>query len=154
MRAVIAAAAGFTLAAGFLATPAHAGSAAPERIVEQLDRGLVAVPAENGGTYLSWRLLGTEHGNNVYKGAKRLNKKPIDESTNFTYTTPGTGVYTVRAVVKNREQAPSGPAITPGDIPLLPTPTTGSSRRSPAPTRSSSPPRRCPRAGPTITSPT
>ncbi len=124
MRAIIAAAAGLGLAAGFLATPAHAGAAHPRRIVESLDRGLVAVPAQHGGTYLSWRLLGTEYGGNVafnvYKGAKRLNRKPISESTNFTDTTAGTGVYTVRAVVKNREQAAGGPAFTPGDIPLLP----------------------------------
>ncbi|MFC4072526.1 rhamnogalacturonan lyase family protein [Actinoplanes subglobosus] len=123
MKAITAAVAGLTLAVGLLATPAHAGSE-KRRIVEDLDRGLVAVPAPNGGTFLSWRLLGTEYGNNVefnvYKGATKLNRKPLDESTNFTDTTPGTGVYTVRAVVKNREQAPSGPAITPGDIPLLP----------------------------------
>ncbi|GGN80276.1 hypothetical protein GCM10010112_55620 [Actinoplanes lobatus] len=123
MRAVIAAAVGFTLTAGFLATPAQAGTSPEGRIVESLDRGLVAVPAQNGGTFLSWRLLGTEYGNNVafnvYKGTKRLNRKPIDESTGFTDTTPGDGVYTVRAVVRNREQAPSGPALTPGDIPLL-----------------------------------
>lgn len=125
MKAITAAAAGLTLAAGLLATPAYAGSD-KRRIVESLDRGLVAVPAQNGGTFLSWRLLGTEYGNNVefnvYKGATKLNRKPIDESTNFTDTTPGDGVYTVRAVVKNREQAPSGPAITPGDISLLPAP--------------------------------
>ena len=124
MRAVLAAAAGITLAAGFLASPAQAAPLVQSRIVESLDRGLVAVPGEKGGTFLSWRLLGTEYGNNVsfnvYKGAKKLNKKPIDESTNFTDTTPGAGVYTVRAVHKNREQAASGPALTPGDITLLP----------------------------------
>ncbi|GIE29907.1 hypothetical protein Ait01nite_029520 [Actinoplanes italicus] len=123
MKAIIAAATGVTLAVGLVATPAQAGHP-NSRIVESLDRGLVAVPAKGGGTFLSWRLLGTEYGNNVefnvYKGARKLNRKPIDESTNFTDITPGTGVYTVRAVVKNREQAPSGPAITPGDIPLLP----------------------------------
>ncbi|MBB2941887.1 rhamnogalacturonan endolyase [Actinoplanes lutulentus] len=130
MKRVLAAAAGFTLAAGFLSAPAYAGGAAPDsglkRIVESLDRGLVAVPATGGGTFLSWRLLGTEYGNNVefnvYKGSRKLNKKPIDESTNFTDTTAGSGVYTVRAIVKNKEQAPSGPAITPGDIPLLDAP--------------------------------
>ncbi|WP_433794006.1 DUF6250 domain-containing protein [Actinoplanes sp. CA-252034] len=125
MKAITAAAAGLTLALGLLATPAYAGSD-PRRIVESLDRGLVAVPARDGGTYLSWRLLGTEYGGNVafnvYKGARKLNRKPIDESTNFTDTTHGAGVYTVRAVVRNREQAPSGPAFTPGDIPLLAAP--------------------------------
>ncbi|MEU4564953.1 DUF6250 domain-containing protein [Actinoplanes sp. NPDC023936] len=130
MKRVLAAATGITLAAGFLSTPAQAGGHAvdksPKRIVESLDRGLVAVPAKDGGTFLSWRLLGTEYGNNVefnvYKGSKKLNTKPIDSSTSFTDTTKGSGVYTVRAVVKNREQAPSAPAVTPGDIPLLDAP--------------------------------
>jgi hypothetical protein len=126
MKRAFAAATALTLATGFLSPPAHAAGSEPKRIVENLDRGLVAVPAKDGGTFLSWRLLGTEYGNNVefnvYKGARKLNKKPLGESTNFTDTSPGTGTYTVRAVVKNREQAPSGPAVTPGDIPLLPAP--------------------------------
>ncbi|WP_052720560.1 DUF6250 domain-containing protein [Actinoplanes rectilineatus] len=125
MRALIAAAAGFTLAAGILPVPAAAGGrheSGPLRIVESLDRGLVAVPATGGGTFLSWRLLGTEYGTDiafhVYKGARRLTPTPVTASTTFTDRSRGSGAYTVRAVVRGREQAASGPAFTPGDIPL------------------------------------
>ncbi|BCY06341.1 DUF6250 domain-containing protein [Actinoplanes sp. L3-i22] len=127
MRRIIAAAAVGLLAAGLVATPASAHpSAIPQRIVESLDRGLVAVPGQAGGTFLSWRLLGTEYGSdiafNVYKGARRLNSRPITTSTTFTDKTRFEGTYTVRAVVHGREQAASPAAFTPGDIPLSPAP--------------------------------
>lgn len=130
MRRITAAAAAGLLAAGLAATPASAHPPAhpalPERIVESLDRGLVAVPGQDGGTFLSWRLLGTEYGTdiafNVYKGSRRLNQRPITESTTFTDKTRFDGTYTVRAVVHGREQAASPAAVTPGDIPLSPAP--------------------------------
>ncbi|GAA2690241.1 rhamnogalacturonan lyase family protein [Actinoplanes palleronii] len=126
-RALLAAGAGLALTAGLFAPPAYAGGRPtgtdqPKRIVESLDRGLVAVPAEKGGTFLSWRLLGTEYGSgiafNVYKGSRRLNQRPITRSTTYTDKSRGAGAYTVRAVVHGREQATSPAAVTPGDIPL------------------------------------
>ncbi|MEV7891214.1 rhamnogalacturonan lyase family protein [Streptomyces sp. NPDC002817] len=71
------------LLAGLFSAPAGHAEDAPHRVVENLDRGLVAVPS-GAGTFLSWRLLGTEyarHGNaiafNVYKNGRRLNRTPV-----------------------------------------------------------------------------
>nr|WP_275086349.1 rhamnogalacturonan lyase [Natronorubrum halophilum] len=55
------------------------------RQMEALDRGLVAVPAEDG-VLVRWRLLGTDPGNlgfHVYRDGERVNNKPITDSTNF-----------------------------------------------------------------------
>lgn len=93
--------------------PGPAVQAAPARIMERLDRGLVAVPVP-GGTFLSWRLLGPEQGSgigfNVYRGSQRLNASPLTGGTNFADRTGGSGRYTVRAVVDGQEQAASAPA--------------------------------------------
>ncbi|AZQ38970.1 hypothetical protein EJ357_40625 [Streptomyces cyaneochromogenes] len=104
------------LLAGLISAPAgHA--AEPRRILENLDRGLVAVPSGEG-TFLSWRLLGTEyarHGNaiafNVYKNGRRLNRAPVINSTTYQDNTRGAGTYTVRAVVNGRERKASSAAL-------------------------------------------
>jgi rhamnogalacturonan endolyase len=86
--------------------------ASAQRVMEKLNRGLIAVPA-NGGTYLTWRLFGTEPhdlGFNIYKGSTKLNPQPLTGATLFTDNTSGTGVYTVRPVVNGQEGAPSEPA--------------------------------------------
>ncbi|WP_018607212.1 hypothetical protein [Uliginosibacterium gangwonense] len=85
------------------------------RVVEQLDRGLIAVPSGTG-SLISWRLLGTEYGNNiafnVYKDGKLLNAKPIADRTNYLDESPGSGEYTVRAIVDgNRLLAKSRTAL-------------------------------------------
>ncbi|MGW1721232.1 rhamnogalacturonan lyase family protein [Streptomyces sp. NPDC002156] len=101
------------LTAGALSAPAGHAAEPPRRVVENLDRGLVAVPSGNG-TFLSWRLLGTEYarqGNaiafNVYKGGRRLNTAPIVRSTTYQDNSRGAGAYSVRAVVNGRESRPS-----------------------------------------------
>lgn len=114
------------------AVPASAGpprhDPAPARIVEDLDRGLVAVATEDG-TFLSWRLLaaeadgpGAKVGFHVYKDGRRLTKGPLKDSTTFLDTSDRPGTYTVRAVVRGKEQAASKPALTLDqgylDIPL------------------------------------
>ncbi|MFF7880765.1 hypothetical protein ACH40F_09225 [Streptomyces sp. NPDC020794] len=120
------------LLAGLVAAPSHATEQhpPPRRIVERLDRGLVAVPSGKG-TFLSWRLLGTEcalpqvlgsartggtpTGDaiafNVYKGGRRLNRAPVIRSTTYQDGSRGTGTYTVRAVVNGHEQKPSSAAL-------------------------------------------
>ncbi|MEU5317341.1 hypothetical protein AB0G67_11515 [Streptomyces sp. NPDC021056] len=105
------------LLAGLFSAPAGHAAEAPRRVVENLDRGLVAVPSGEG-TFLSWRLLGTEyarHGNaiafNVYKNGRRLNRTPVTKSTTYQDNTPGKGTYTVRAVVNGREQKRSPAAL-------------------------------------------
>ncbi|MDF3140809.1 MULTISPECIES: hypothetical protein [unclassified Streptomyces] len=116
-RRRIGAVAAATLLAGLFSAPAGHSAEKPHRIVENLDRGLVAVPS-GGGTFLSWRLLGTEYARygdalafNVYKNGRRLNRAPVTKSTTYQDNTPGTGTYTVRAIVSGREQRPSPAAL-------------------------------------------
>ena len=50
-----------------------------QRMMENLNRGLVAVKT-TGGVYLSWRLLGQEWYDvtyNVYRNGVRVNNKPL-----------------------------------------------------------------------------
>lgn len=115
----IAAVSAAAVLAGLLSVPAaaasgHSGSPQPRRILENLDRGLVAVPSGKG-TFLSWRLLGTEYGSdiafNVYRAGKRLNRGPVTGSTTYQDDSRGGGAYTVRAVVGGREQQAGAPAL-------------------------------------------
>ncbi|MER6159263.1 hypothetical protein ABT147_27500 [Streptomyces sp. NPDC001868] len=101
------------LLAGLFSVPAGHAAGTPRRVVENLDRGLVAVPSGKG-TFLSWRLLGTEYARygdaiafNVYKGGRRLNRAPVTRSTTYQDNSRGTGAYSVRAVVNGRESKPS-----------------------------------------------
>jgi rhamnogalacturonan endolyase len=90
---------------------------ATARIRETLDRGVVAIAAEGGHVYLSWRLLETDPANvrfNVYRttatGETRLNAAPVATTTDFIDTSatsnPGTG-WRVAPVVNGRELPPS-----------------------------------------------
>ncbi|WP_245989211.1 rhamnogalacturonan lyase [Pelobium manganitolerans] len=62
-----------------------------QRQMEFLDRGLIAIPAQNSGVYLSWRLLATDANDisfNIYRvnlkgAATKLNKLPIKLTTDF-----------------------------------------------------------------------
>lgn len=88
-----------------------------QRVMERLDRGLVAIRQEDGRVYVGWRLLGTDPENmafNLYRktGSQtvRLNQQPLRQSTNFVDTgaSPAqTTAYFVCPVLNNREQAPS-----------------------------------------------
>ena len=83
---------------------------ASKRVQENLNRGLVAVPKEDGSVYLGWRLLDMDDSKvafNVYRSvggpAVKLNKAPIASTTNFVDAdAPRTGLitYWVRPVVK------------------------------------------------------
>lgn len=102
----------FALVVLGLTLSARAGAA--ERIVERLDRGLVAVPS-GAGTFLSWRLLASEYGRDVafdvYRGEQRLNAAPIVSSTTFQDEIGGPGEYTVRALGGGHEGPASAPAL-------------------------------------------
>lgn len=89
-----------------------------KRLMEYLDRGLVAINSNNGKVFLSWRLLGTEPddlGFNVYRQAGnaeavKLNKNPITSSTNFTdnpLEANPHAQYFVRATIDGQEQEKS-----------------------------------------------
>jgi rhamnogalacturonan endolyase len=88
------------------------GSAlAAARQMERLDRGLVAVPAIDGGVLVSWRLLGDDPARtafNLYRDGQKLNATPLAGPTDFVDKTgDSTATYTVRAVVGGKE-APAG----------------------------------------------
>src|SRR5438046_2102494 len=61
-----------------------------QRLMESLNRGVVAVRSAEGKVFVSWRLLGTEPINlsfNLYRTlngkTEKLNKEPILETTNY-----------------------------------------------------------------------
>jgi len=77
----------------------------PERQMEALDRGIVAIRKSPEEVFISWRLFGTDPyktGFNLYRDNKKLNKKPLTLTTNYTDKTTTNGVYTVKAVIKGK----------------------------------------------------
>jgi rhamnogalacturonan endolyase len=78
---------------------------------ENIGRGVVAVVLQDGGIYISWRLLATDPDSitfNVYRGISKINQEPIDSSTNFI-DTEGTiaDVYSIVPVINGIEQEAS-----------------------------------------------
>lgn len=75
------------------------------RQMENIDRGLVAVPIDNY-VFISWRWLGTESSSvlyNVYRDGTKLNAQPLNV-TNFTDIAPKAGAkYTVAPVINGTE---------------------------------------------------
>ncbi|EPX58225.1 putative rhamnogalacturonan lyase in rhamnose utilization cluster [Cystobacter fuscus DSM 2262] len=69
------------------------------------------MPASNGGTLVSWRLLATDPagvGFHVYRDGTRLTTDPLTDRTNMRDTRgTSSSTYTVRAVVNGSEQAAS-----------------------------------------------
>ncbi|HEY0946792.1 MAG TPA: autotransporter-associated beta strand repeat-containing protein [Opitutaceae bacterium] len=97
-------------------------------LLENLDRGVVAVRASGTDVFISWRLLGTDPGGvafNLYRetggGAPvLLNPSPLTAVTQFTDTTADlaqASAYTVRAVVNGSEQAASPAFTLPANAP-------------------------------------
>ncbi|QDH78965.1 rhamnogalacturonan lyase [Echinicola soli] len=90
------------------------------RQMEALDRGLVAIPTEEGGNFVSWRVLGTEPEDisfNLYRVTasddhKKLNPIPLTKSSSFLdKAATGKDVsYEVRAVIDGEEQQGTNPA--------------------------------------------
>ncbi len=82
----------------------------PKRQIEKLDRGIVAVRTNPEEVFISWRLLGTDPEKvafNLYRGDQKLNKKPITQTTSFIDRNTGDAVYTVKTVLKGKEQKES-----------------------------------------------
>lgn len=85
---------------------------AQERIVEKLNRGLTAAPAQDGKSiYLSWRLLASDApatAFHVYREtdgkARRLTSKALSQTCDFVDTTPAQQAsYWVEAIVKGQK---------------------------------------------------
>ncbi|HYP09373.1 MAG TPA: hypothetical protein VER03_24320 [Bryobacteraceae bacterium] len=93
-----------------------------QRQMENLTCGVVAIPQAEGKVFVSWRLLGADPdavGFNVYRSshggrATKLNPAPITKVTWFLdhKADPSvTNSYSVRAVLKRREEAALPPAF-------------------------------------------
>lgn len=83
---------------------------------ENIKRDPVAVVLQDGGVYISWRLLASDPDSikfNVYRGTVKINEEPIATSTNFIDTN-GTvnDSYSVVPLINGIEQEAS-PVITP-----------------------------------------
>jgi len=84
------------------------------RVVERLDRGLIALPAGGSRVYISWRLLDDDPDGiafNVYRrtGSGKpvgVNASPVSRTTDFVDNSApagGTGEYFVRPIVNGKE---------------------------------------------------
>lgn len=89
-----------------------------QALLEKIDRGVIAVPAQEGGAFISWRLLDSDDEKvafNVYResgGGKpvKLNKAPLSKGTNFVDENIPPAeevVYFVSPVLQGEEQKPS-----------------------------------------------
>lgn len=99
---------------------------ATQRVEERINRGMVAVPSEDGRVYLGWRLLKTDPRGaafNVYRSvegrnAVKLNQEPVVITTDFLDAQPAQGresAYWVRPVVGGTELEPSQKALLKAD---------------------------------------
>ena len=83
------------------------------RQLERLDRGVVAVPAQGGGTLVSWRLLADDPAGTafaVYRDGQRITPQPLTGATNFVDTTGSAAArYTVAALSAGRDGPQSAP---------------------------------------------
>lgn len=104
-----------------LSALALANVASGQREMENLTRGVVALPAEEGSTFVSWRLFGTDPDSisfNLYRRAAerepvRVNDEPIAAATNYTVSHHGdldNARYFVRPIVDGMEGEASGAA--------------------------------------------
>lgn len=102
-----------------------------QRMMENLDRGVIAVRNSEGKVFVSWRLLGTEPVDisfNVYRSKEntasvKLNKSSITKTTNFLDESADSSSaysYYVKPVVKGKETAASKAFnIKPGNLPYF-----------------------------------
>lgn len=88
-----------------------------QRVMENLDRGVIAIPKENGEIFVSWRLLGTESNStrfHVYRTSnnemRQLTTEPLDGATTFV-DRPDRSVentYVVRSLMDSIELPEDG----------------------------------------------
>lgn len=112
----------------FLVASVCCSAITAQRLMENLDRGVVAVRHATDSVFISWRLLGTEPQNlpfNVYRNsgnnkAVKLNAKPINGATHFIDTKADfsqSNSYTIKAVVNGKESA-GKPFVLPANAPV------------------------------------
>lgn len=108
-----------------------------QRIMENLDRGMIAVPDKNGRLLISWRLLGQEDPQtafHLYRGLGdkrvRLTSEPLFNATSLLDSTVNTTVennYVLEAVLK-KKATPAGQL----KVPAFPKPYLSIPLRTPA----------------------
>jgi autotransporter-associated beta strand protein len=123
----------FKLLAVLFATTVVTGVAtslrAATHLMENLDRGVVAVRSSAAEAYISWRMLGTDPTDvsfNLYRStnggaAVALNGAAITGATIFTDSTADltqSNAYFVRPIIGGIEQAPSGSFTLPAAAPI------------------------------------
>ena len=78
-------------------------SVSVSRLMENLDRGVVAVDSGGGQVYVGWRMLGVEPetvGYNVYRDGVKINPSVITDSTNYIDISGSVGsTYSVASVI-------------------------------------------------------
>ncbi|MFN3302295.1 MAG: rhamnogalacturonan lyase [Roseateles sp.] len=97
-----------TASAVLLGLSTGLGAQPGPRWMEALDRGTVAVPAQDGGVLVSWRLLANDAPGaafDVYRDGEKLNAQPLTGATNLV-DTAGTAqsTYLVRASAEGPSQ--------------------------------------------------
>lgn len=89
-----------------------------QRLMENLDRGVIAVRNPQGKVFVSWRLLGTDPDPisfNVYRSvgsarSEKLNKQPITKATHFLDNRADTlseYIYSVKTIISGKEESAS-----------------------------------------------
>ncbi len=77
------------------------------RIIEALDRGVIAVWLGNNRVWISWRMFATDPDDisfNVYRGNTKINSTPITNVTYFIDTSgTQTSLYHIRAIINGQE---------------------------------------------------
>nr|WP_288834436.1 thrombospondin type 3 repeat-containing protein [uncultured Flavobacterium sp.] len=101
-----------------------------QRIVQDIDRGVVAIHSETSKVFVSWRLFATEPSNigfNLYRSsgggaAVKLNTAVLTAGTNFTDVTANFTVsneYFVKTVLNGVEQEPASRSfVMPANTPI------------------------------------
>ena len=87
-----------------------------KRKMETLDRGAVALPAQTGGMFVSWRLNAYEYSKglnfNVYRNGVKVNADLIENSTNFVDADGKVGdKYVIKAVLDGKEEKDGAAAL-------------------------------------------
>lgn len=90
-------------------------SAGAPRWLEALDRGAVAVPAQDGGNLISWRLLATDAPKtefDVYRDGKKITPRALSGATNLIDKGGNAqSTYVVHTRVKGKDVGASKPAV-------------------------------------------
>lgn len=97
-----------------------------QRVMENLNRGLVAVQLSSSQVFLSWRFLGSDPDSisfNLYRNGVKINQSPLAGATNFTdQSATGATSYDVKAILNGNETGESYTASVWGsnylDIPM------------------------------------